>query len=229
MSQVTLRHHRDHDPQEAKSSDMVWIAGGTFRMGSDRHYPEEAPVHRVTLDGFWIDRTPITNRQFRDFVRATGEGFDQLPIPAASKAFLQDPGLPRQAGLQLTFVALAEPLRDLATVVASDARIRPQPVWSRYLVIGRDSAAYLCAVRDGGEICAVWPHQGLERYVNRGVSELAACLLCYREVSRGSKGTDDEVYARELRRCIARTDETALEGDEHWWAVVVEQAGGGDL
>ena len=41
-------------------------------MGSDRHYPEEAPVHRVTVDGFWIDRTPVTNRQFRDFVRATG-------------------------------------------------------------------------------------------------------------------------------------------------------------
>jgi formylglycine-generating enzyme required for sulfatase activity len=51
---------------------MVWIPGGTFRMGSDRHYPEEAPVHRVTIDGFWMDRTPVTNRQFREFVRATG-------------------------------------------------------------------------------------------------------------------------------------------------------------
>jgi sulfatase modifying factor 1 len=51
---------------------MVWISGGTFRMGSDRHYAEEAPVHRVTVDGFWIDRTPVTNRQFRNFVHATG-------------------------------------------------------------------------------------------------------------------------------------------------------------
>ena len=41
-------------------------------MGSDKHYPEEAPVHRVTVDPFWIDRTPVTNRQFREFVRATG-------------------------------------------------------------------------------------------------------------------------------------------------------------
>jgi formylglycine-generating enzyme len=41
-------------------------------MGSDDHYAEEAPVHRVTVDPFWIDRTPVTNRQFRDFVRATG-------------------------------------------------------------------------------------------------------------------------------------------------------------
>jgi len=51
---------------------MVRIDGGTFRMGSDRHYPEEAPVHRVRVGGFGIDRTPVTNRQFRDFVKATG-------------------------------------------------------------------------------------------------------------------------------------------------------------
>jgi formylglycine-generating enzyme required for sulfatase activity len=51
---------------------MVFVPGGTFRMGSDRHYPEEAPAHRVTIDGFWIDRTPVTNRLFRKFVNATG-------------------------------------------------------------------------------------------------------------------------------------------------------------
>ena len=51
---------------------MIEIPGGTFRMGSDRHYPEEAPVHRVTVDPFLIDRTPVTNRQFKEFVRATG-------------------------------------------------------------------------------------------------------------------------------------------------------------
>jgi sulfatase modifying factor 1 len=51
---------------------MMLIPGGTFRMGSDRHYPEEAPSHRVTVDAFFIDRTPVTNRQFKEFVRATG-------------------------------------------------------------------------------------------------------------------------------------------------------------
>ena len=51
---------------------MLFIPGGTFRMGSDKHYPEEAPVHRVTVDGFWIDRHPVTNRQFKEFVKATG-------------------------------------------------------------------------------------------------------------------------------------------------------------
>lgn len=51
---------------------MIKVAGGTFRMGSDSHYPEEAPAHTVKVDGFWIDETPVTNRQFRAFVEATG-------------------------------------------------------------------------------------------------------------------------------------------------------------
>jgi formylglycine-generating enzyme len=51
---------------------MVWIEGGEFRMGSDAHYPEEAPAHRVRVDGFFIDAHPVTNREFREFVRATG-------------------------------------------------------------------------------------------------------------------------------------------------------------
>jgi formylglycine-generating enzyme len=51
---------------------MVFVPGGTFRMGSDRHYPEEAPAHSVAVGGFWIDRTPVTNREFFRFVSATG-------------------------------------------------------------------------------------------------------------------------------------------------------------
>jgi formylglycine-generating enzyme required for sulfatase activity len=53
-------------------ADMVWIAGGTFMMGSDAHYPEERPAHRVKVDGFWIDRTPVTNHEFRRFIESTG-------------------------------------------------------------------------------------------------------------------------------------------------------------
>ena len=66
------------------SAGMVCIAGGTFRMGSDKHYPEERPVHRVTVSGFWIDRYPVTNRDFRAFVMATGYRTfaEQAPDPA---------------------------------------------------------------------------------------------------------------------------------------------------
>jgi len=52
--------------------DMVWVPGGTYLMGSDRHYPEEAPSHQVSVDGFWMDRTPVTNEMFRRFVQETG-------------------------------------------------------------------------------------------------------------------------------------------------------------
>jgi formylglycine-generating enzyme required for sulfatase activity len=51
---------------------MVWIPGATFRMGSDRHYPDEAPAHHATVEGFWIDRGPVTNDEFARFVAATG-------------------------------------------------------------------------------------------------------------------------------------------------------------
>jgi sulfatase modifying factor 1 len=52
--------------------DIILVQGGTFRMGSDKHYPEESPVHSVTVDAFWGNRTPVTNREFRKFVNASG-------------------------------------------------------------------------------------------------------------------------------------------------------------
>jgi formylglycine-generating enzyme required for sulfatase activity len=59
---------------------MIHVPGGTFRMGSNSHYPEEAPAHRVSVDPFWMDAHPVTNRQFREFVRATGHvTFAEIP------------------------------------------------------------------------------------------------------------------------------------------------------
>ena len=51
--------------------NMVWIPGDTFQMGSDKHYPEEAPAHQVTVEGFWIDTHTVTNEEFHRFVDAT--------------------------------------------------------------------------------------------------------------------------------------------------------------
>ena len=59
-------------------------------MGSEKHYPEETPVHRVTVDGLWMDETPVTNRQFRAFVEATGYVTFPEIAPKAE-------GLPRRA------------------------------------------------------------------------------------------------------------------------------------
>jgi formylglycine-generating enzyme len=52
--------------------DMLWIPGGTFRMGSEDFYPEEQPVHEVKVDGFWMDSFTVTNEQFMRFAEATG-------------------------------------------------------------------------------------------------------------------------------------------------------------
>lgn len=59
-------------PGEPPFPGMSWIPGGAFTMGSDRHYPEERPARSVRVDGFWMDRTPVTNDQFAAFVSATG-------------------------------------------------------------------------------------------------------------------------------------------------------------
>ena len=68
----SLEKTEDPGPHGApdRARDMIHVPGGTFRMGSDNHYPEEAPVHKASVDGFWIDRTPVTNRQFAGFVAA---------------------------------------------------------------------------------------------------------------------------------------------------------------
>jgi formylglycine-generating enzyme len=51
---------------------MTWIPPGEFAMGSEDFYPDERPVRRVKVDGFWIDRNPVTAAEFRRFVRETG-------------------------------------------------------------------------------------------------------------------------------------------------------------
>ncbi len=76
---------------------MVWIPGGEFVMGSTDHYakPDEQPLHRVKLDGFWISRTPVTNKQFEEFVKATGYITTAERAPTAEEILSQcPPGTP---------------------------------------------------------------------------------------------------------------------------------------
>jgi len=51
---------------------MVYVPAGSFKMGSDTGDSDEKPVHDVTLDAFWIDRTEVTNVMFEKFVVDTG-------------------------------------------------------------------------------------------------------------------------------------------------------------
>ncbi|CAN7428580.1 formylglycine-generating enzyme family protein [Rhizobium sp. LjRoot30] len=66
-----------------RSGELIWIPGRTFVMGSDHHYPEEAPAHPVTVDGFWMMEAPVTNRQFMAFVEATGHVTVAEKVPDA--------------------------------------------------------------------------------------------------------------------------------------------------
>jgi formylglycine-generating enzyme len=54
------------------ADEEAWVPAATFRMGSDAHYPEEAPAREVEVGGFWIDRTQVTNRRFAAFADETG-------------------------------------------------------------------------------------------------------------------------------------------------------------
>jgi formylglycine-generating enzyme len=87
------------------SQGMVRVPGGTFWMGSRDFYPEERPVHRVTVDAFWMDEHPVTNAEFGRFVDATGyvtvaerppnpadyAGVDPAFLVAGSLAFRRPP------------------------------------------------------------------------------------------------------------------------------------------
>ena len=56
----------------AAPDGMARVPAGEFLMGAEDFYPEEGPVRRVGVDGFWIDRHPVTVGEFRRFVKATG-------------------------------------------------------------------------------------------------------------------------------------------------------------
>src|SRR5947209_18585196 len=58
-------------PGSLAPDGMVWIPGGTFWMGS-ADFSDAQPVHKVYVDGFWMDKTEVTNEQFAKFVAATG-------------------------------------------------------------------------------------------------------------------------------------------------------------
>jgi formylglycine-generating enzyme len=82
------------------------LPGGEFRMGSDRHYPEEAPVRTAVVPELWVEENPVTNAAFRRFVKATGHvtvaerppdprdfpGADRADLVPGSLVFRPTPG-----------------------------------------------------------------------------------------------------------------------------------------
>jgi formylglycine-generating enzyme len=79
----------------AAPKGMIRVPGGTLLMGSERFYPEEAPIRPVEVQSFWMDEHPVTNAQYRRFVEATGYATlaesapDAADYPGADPALLQ--------------------------------------------------------------------------------------------------------------------------------------------
>lgn len=102
-------------PGRPPARGMVWVPGGCFLMGSDHHYPEEAPAHPAEVQGFWIDRAPVTNAQFLRFMKATGYRtqaelpVDPLLYPGATAEQLQPASIVFRAPAQP--VPLSDPHR----------------------------------------------------------------------------------------------------------------------
>ncbi len=84
---------------EQQEADWVWIEPGRFLMGSDSHYPEEAPAHWEEVAGFWIQSTPVTNAMFARFVARTGyvtqaeRPLDPRDYPGVAQAHLRPASL----------------------------------------------------------------------------------------------------------------------------------------
>ena len=95
------------EPRVTSAADgMAWIPAGSFLMGSEDFYPEERPVRRVAVDGFWIETHPVTVAEFRRFVKETGyvtiaeRSPDRAAYPDADPALLVPGSLvfPRPSG-----------------------------------------------------------------------------------------------------------------------------------
>jgi formylglycine-generating enzyme required for sulfatase activity len=90
--------NRFNIPKTSSPRGMVWIPGGEFIMGSDNSdsKKDEKPLHRVKVDGFWMDETPVTNRQFKEFVDATGYVTTAEKAPTIEEIMSQlPPGTPQ--------------------------------------------------------------------------------------------------------------------------------------
>src|SRR5690242_21534714 len=98
----------DRAPGQLSRASMAWVPGGGFLMGSQDFYPEEHPVRRVEVDGFWMDDHPVTVAEFRRFASATGyvTVAERPPDPAQYPG--ADPALLRPGSL--VFRATAGPV-----------------------------------------------------------------------------------------------------------------------
>ena len=124
MAQAIFRHEQRTDSKDDAYASMIQIPGGTFRMGSDRHYPEEAPVHRVTVDAFWIDRLP--GHQSGSFAASSRQPvMSRLPRPSPIRRII--PARSRTCSRRAPSSSLRRSIRSICATGANGGRSRSEP------------------------------------------------------------------------------------------------------
>jgi formylglycine-generating enzyme required for sulfatase activity len=141
---------------------MVFIGGGAFLMGSDRHYPEEGPARRADVDGFWIDRDPVTNAAFARFVEQTGHVTlaERAPDPAHYPGAL--PEMMKPGSLVFTPmpgpVPLSQPTRWWALTFGADWR---HPLGPESSIEARDDHPVVHVSYEDAAAYAAWAGKSL--------------------------------------------------------------------
>ena len=132
---------------------MAWIAGGTFLMGSDRHYPEERPSHSVVVEGFWMDQTAVTNQDFDRFVAVTGhKTIAERPL---DPALYPAQNAPEQIRALLPHLALCVMGRDEAEAIMPTPLAQGQPTVPELLASFFDTGVCMVALKLGANGCVI--------------------------------------------------------------------------
>ena len=138
-------------------NEMVELPGGTFRMGSDRFYPEERPVREVMVGPFAIDRHAVTVAEFRRFVKETGHVTWAEQAPLADDYPDADPEVLVPGSLVFQKTARTRRPARRPQLVELDTRRRLAPPRGSRVERRRPRAAsgHACRVRGRRGVCRV--------------------------------------------------------------------------
>jgi formylglycine-generating enzyme required for sulfatase activity len=142
--------------------DMIALPGGSFTMGSERFYPEEAPSRKVQVGAFRIDRAPVTNRQFARFVAEAGyvTTAETVPDPKDYPGMLAEMAFAGSAVFHKTAtpVDTRDPSQWWAYCAGADWR---HPLGEGSSIDGMDDHPVIHVSFDDAEAYAVWAGKSL--------------------------------------------------------------------